>query len=105
MPQAARRPDRSLQRAADEIKKLAARHFAVAVPGGRWGVAMTDYDGFWQGFVFLFAGLPVIAGAILGMLWGWRKGKRDVGLVLWAMLGAAILSALALAAAAFFFRG
>jgi len=64
-----------------------------------------DYEAFWQSFVFLFAGLPIIAGAIIGMLWGWHRGKRGAGLVLWALLGATLLSTLALAAAALFFRG
>ncbi len=30
---------------------------------------MMDYYGFWQGFILLFGVLPVVVGAIIGVLW------------------------------------
>ena len=65
---------------------------------------MMDYYAFWQGFVVLFAVLPVIIGAGAGALWAWRKGRRGARLITPAILGGAGLSLCVFAGAILFFR-
>jgi len=50
---------------------------------------MMDYQGFWLGFVLLFAVLPVAFGVGGGMVWAWYAGRRGAHLVLPALLGGA----------------
>ena len=63
-----------------------------------------DYDGFWQGFIFLFGVLPTIVGAIIGVLWAWRNGQRGTKVIASALLGAAALGLCVFAGAVLFFR-
>ncbi len=65
---------------------------------------MMDYYGFWQGFIILFGVLPVVAGAIIGVLWAWRNGQRATKLIAPALLGAAALGLCVFAGAVLFFR-
>jgi len=65
---------------------------------------MTDYHGFWQGFLLLFAVLPAVAGASIGVVWGWRNGRRRWKLVPAALLSAGASGALVLAGAILIFR-
>ena len=65
---------------------------------------MMDYHGFWLGFVLLFGGLPFVLGAVCGLVWGWRAGRRGPGLVLPTVLGGVCFGLLAFAAAALIFR-
>lgn len=48
---------------------------------------MIDYEGLWYGFLLLFVALPALAGAALGLIWGWRRGKRRGRLVVSALVG------------------
>jgi tetratricopeptide (TPR) repeat protein len=55
---------------------------------------MMDYHGFWQGFfIVLFGVFPVVVGAIIGVLWAWRKGHRGTKLITSAFLTAAVKEA------------
>jgi hypothetical protein len=65
---------------------------------------MMDYQGFWQGFVILFGVLPVVVGAIIGVLWAWRKGQRGTKLIPPAFLGAVAVGLGVFAGAVLFFR-
>ncbi len=66
---------------------------------------MMDYQGFWHGFLILFAALPVIVGASLGLFWGWRNGgRRGTKLVLAAVIGAVATGFIVFASAVLFFR-
>ncbi len=65
---------------------------------------MMDYYGFWQGFIILFGVLPVVAGAIIGVLWAWQTGQRGTKLIAPAFLGAAALGFCVFAGAVLFFR-
>ena len=47
---------------------------------------MMDYYGFWQGIIILFGVLPVVVGAILGVLWAWQTGQRGTKLIAPAFL-------------------
>ena len=65
---------------------------------------MMDYYGFWQGFIILFGVLPVVVGAIIGVLWAWQTGQRGTKLIAPAFLGAAALGLCVFAGAVLFFR-
>ncbi len=65
---------------------------------------MIDYHGFWQGFIVLFGVLPVVVGAIVGVLWAWWKGQRGTKLIPSAFLGGAALGLCVFAGAVLFFR-
>lgn len=64
---------------------------------------MMDYQGFWLGFLLLFALLPGLVGAVAGLLWARRRGRRGAQQVAPACLGAAICGLSALAGAVLFF--
>ncbi len=66
---------------------------------------MMDYYGFWQGFIILFGVLPVVVGAIIGVLWAWRTGQRGTKLIAPAFLWAAALGLCVFGGAVLFFRG
>lgn len=53
---------------------------------------MTDYYGFWQGFILLFGVLPAVVGGGAGAVWAWRKGWRGTQLITPAILGGAGLT-------------
>lgn len=53
---------------------------------------MIDYEAFWYGFLALFVALPALFGAILGLIWGWRRGRRGGGLVVSALIGGAAVA-------------
>jgi hypothetical protein len=53
---------------------------------------VTDYYGFWQGFLVLFGVVPFLVGALGGLLWAWRKGRRGRALIPPALFGGALLS-------------
>ena len=65
---------------------------------------MMDYHGFWQGFIVLFGVVPVVVGAIIGVLWAWWNGQRGTQLIPSAFLGAAALGLCVFAGAVLFFR-
>lgn len=65
---------------------------------------MMDYQGFWHGFLVLFAVLPVIIGASIGLFWGWRNGRRGAKLIPAAFLGAGTTGVIVFAGAVLFFR-
>ncbi len=65
---------------------------------------MMDYQGFWHGFLILFAALPVIVGASLGLFWGWRNGRRGTKLIPAAVIGAVATGFIVFASAVLFFR-
>ena len=65
---------------------------------------MMDYHGFWQGFISLFGVLSVVVGAIVGMLWAWRNGRRGAKLIPPAFLGGAALGLFVFFGAVLFFR-
>ncbi len=65
---------------------------------------MMDYQGFWHGFLILFAVLPVIVGASLGLFWGWRNRRRGSKLIPPAFIGALATGFIVLASAILFFR-
>ncbi len=65
---------------------------------------MMDYHGFWQGFIVLFGVLPVVVGAIVGVLWAWRNGQRGTKLIRSAFLGGAAMGLCVFAGAVRFFR-
>ena len=67
-------------------------------------IIMMDYQGFWHGFLILFAVLPVIVGASLGLFWGWRNGRRGSKLIPPAFIGALATGFIVLASAILFFR-
>ena len=52
----------------------------VKVSAGGFKRGMMDYYGFWQGFIILFGVLPVVVGAIIGVLWAWWNGQRGTKL-------------------------
>jgi hypothetical protein len=66
---------------------------------------MMDYQGYWQGFLLLFGILPVICGALIGLVWAYRAGKRGWRLIPSFFLGGAIAGPLFFVAAILFFRG
>ena len=57
---------------------------------------MMDYDGFWNGFVFLFVALPLLVGLALGMAWAWRRGERG-----WRIMASALFGGVAVALCVF----
>ena len=65
---------------------------------------MMDYHEFWRGFLVLFGVLPVVVGAIAGVLWAWRTGQRETKLIPSAFLGGAALGVCAFTGAVLFFR-
>ena len=65
---------------------------------------MTDYHDYWRGFIVLFGVVPVMVGGGIGILWGWRHGRRGLRLVPAAMLGAATAGFVVFAGAVLFFR-
>ena len=65
---------------------------------------MMDYEGLWHGFVILFGVLPVTIGACLGVLWGWRNGRRGLKLVPAATFGAGATGLAVFASAVLLFR-
>ncbi len=65
---------------------------------------MMDYYGFWRGFIILFGVLPVVVGAIIGVLWAWQTGQRGTKLIAPAFLGAAALGLCVFGGAVLFFR-
>ena len=65
---------------------------------------MMDYQGFWHGFLILFVGLPVIVGASIGIVWGWRNGRRGTKLIPAAFFGAVATGFIVFASAVLFFR-
>ncbi len=65
---------------------------------------MMDYQGFWHGFLILFIVLPVIVGASLGLLWGWRAGRRGTKLIPAVVFGAIGTGVIVFAIAVLFLR-
>ena len=65
---------------------------------------MTDYHGFWQGFLALFVILPAIFGATIGLAWAWRRGRRPWQLLPAALVSAGLSGAIAFAGALLIFR-
>ena len=65
---------------------------------------MTDYQGFWLGFVALFGVLPFVLGAGCGLVWAWQTGRRGARLVLPALLCGSGASLSIFVAVVFLFR-
>lgn len=65
---------------------------------------MMDYQGFWHGFLVLFVVLPVLVGASLGLIWGWRNGRRGARLMPAALFGAGATGLIVFGGAVLLFR-
>jgi hypothetical protein len=65
---------------------------------------MMDYQGFWHGFLVLFVVLPVLVGASLGLIWGWRNGRRGTRLMPAALFGAGATGLIVFGGAVLLFR-
>jgi len=65
---------------------------------------MMDYQDFWHGFLILVVVLPMIVGAALGLIWGWRNGRRGTGLIPAIILGAGATGLIVFASAVLFLR-
>ncbi len=65
---------------------------------------MMDYHAFWQALVVTFGIVPLVVGAGLGAIWGWRDGRRGTGLILPTAIGGAALGLGVFAGAILFLR-
>ena len=65
---------------------------------------MIDFYGLWEGFLLLFVGLPSAIGAVVGAIWGWRRGKRGAGLITPALIGCGAMALCVFATAVLIFR-